>query len=172
MGFTSVSYTENQSSITGENVKDPAAGSFSLITGNVYWKVIPKNNFSTFVDMTFPLVAADGSSFFGASIGTEYYFSPDNSVIIERSENFKISLTPTLRYYLVGSISALYFSYATESAIKNDTAVSLNLGGGGTYTVMENYAIKADLTVGRGVGVITSSISMRAFFSLIYYWDR
>lgn len=148
------------------------SGSISVITGNLYWKVIPKNNFSTYTEVFFPLVTSNGSSIFGANLGVEYYFSSDNSVIVERSENFKLSMTPSLRYYATGSISSYYFSYATESSIKNDIAVSLNLGGGMAYTVMEDYALKADVSVGRGLGVVSSSFGVKALLSLIYYWER
>jgi hypothetical protein len=170
--MASVSYTEQEGSITGENVKEPASGSLSIITSNLYWKFLPKNNWSNFVEVYFPLIPGGGSTFLGASFGTEYFFSEDNAVIREKTADFEIEVNPKFRYYATGAISAFYFSYETESSQKNDINVSLNLGGGAIYSLSKDYGIKADLSVGRGVGVITSTFAVKAFASFIYYWDR
>jgi hypothetical protein len=170
--MASVSYTEQEGTISGENVKEPASGSLSIITSNLYWKIRPKNNWSNFVEVYFPLIPGGGSTFLGASFGTEYFFSEDNAVIREKTSDFEIEVNPKFRYYATGAISTFYFSYETESSQKNDINISLNIGGGGIYSLSKDYGIKADLTMGRGVGVITSTIAMKVFASFIYYWDR
>lgn len=172
IGMSSLSITESETSIEGENTTEKLSVSISLVTGNAYWKFLPKNDYSLFAEFFFPLVASEGNTLFGTSIGVEYYFSQDNGVIKEDSESFKLRMTPSLRYYLSGMVSSYYFSYATPSSVKNDIAVALSVGGGATYTVMEDFALKADLSIGRGQGVITSSIATRLFASIIYFWDR
>jgi len=166
-----VSYTEQEGTISGENVKEPASGSLAVITSNLYWKFLPKNNYSSFLEVFFPLLPGS-STYLGANIGIEYFFSEDNSVIREKKSDFSIEVNPTFRYYATGSISPFYFSYETESAQKNDINISLNLGGGAIYSLAKSYGLKADLSVGRGVGVITSTFSVRGFASFIYYWDK
>jgi len=81
-------------------------------------------------------------------------------------------MDPKLRYYAIANVSSYYFAYETETAKKNDINVSLNAGAGAVYSMSNTYGLKADVVVGRGVGVITSTLLVRAFFSYVYYWDN
>ena len=167
-----ISYTEQQGNITGDNVQEPTSGSFSVITTNLYWKSVPKDKYSYFIEGFFPLLPGSGNSFFGGSFGVEYYFSNDNGILRETNGEFKISMDPKLRYYAIANVSSYYFAYETETAKKNDINVSLNAGAGAVYSMSNTYGLKADVVVGRGVGVITSTLLVRAFFSYVYYWDN
>jgi hypothetical protein len=172
LGMASVSFSEVESGLTGENASEPESGSFTAIISNVYWKFIPDNKISYFLEAYYPLVTSGGNSYFGFTGGAEYYFSEDNLVLDEENNGFNISVRPNLRYYASASLSSYYFSYKTETATKNDINVSLNLGGGLIYSINDEYAVKGDFVFGRGVGVITSTIAIRAIASLVYYWDR
>lgn len=170
--MASVSFDEVESGLSGENATEAASGSFSAIVSNIYWKFIPDNKISYFLEAYFPLVTSSGNSYFGFTGGGEYYFSDDNLVLNEENNGFNLTVRPKLRYYASASLSSYYFSYKTETATKNDINVSINIGGGVVYSLNDKYAIKGDFVFGRGVGVITSTIAMRAVAGLVYYWDR
>lgn len=171
-GMANISFQENEAEITGENVQEVSAGDISVITANFYWRFLPKDNYSYYTSAYFPLMSSGGTGAFGVGAGIEYYFSDENNLIREKKGGFKISIDPVLRYYLAGEIGLSYFGYTTESAQKNDLNALLSLGGGAVYSFNRKYGLKFDAMMGRGVGVITSTMVMRFFASLVYYWDR
>ena len=170
--MTNVSFQENEAEITGENVQEASSGDISVITANFYWRFLPKDKYSYYASGFFPLMSSAGTGAFGAGLGIEYYFSDENNLIREEKNGLKISIDPVLRYYMTGEVGLVYFGYTTESAQKNDLNAMLSLGGGAVYSINKQYGVKFDAMMGRGVGVITSTMAMRFFASLVYYWDR
>lgn len=172
IGISSVTFTESETSLEGDNIAEPASGAISVITANLYYKFLHGDKISYYAQGYFPLISSGDNSSFGAGISVEYFFTKENSVVRERDSSMSFSVDPKLRYYATGGVNLVYLSYITDEEKKNDINVELHIGGGMTYSITKKYGLKADISVGRGVGVLTSTFAVRAFGSFVYYWDR
>lgn len=173
MGIAMVSFAEQESSLDGDNISDPASGSFSSISSSIYYKFFQKDKFDVYLSGAFPLVS-DGNTFFSAGVGGEYFLTKENHRVTEAREGFKISISPTLRYFLIGEVNLIYLSYLTDSSKKSDINIEFAGGGGATYAFggsWDGWGIRASGVLGRGLGVISSTFNVRLFGSVVYFLD-
>jgi hypothetical protein len=171
-GLTMISYAEQESGLSGENVSEAASGSFSSISSNLYYKFFHRDTYTLYLTSAFPLTASAGNTFFSGGIGVEYYFTNENNKVTEKSGDFSLSIDPKLRYFAIGEFNILYMAYVTETSQKNDVNAEIALGGGAIYNLggdWDKFGIRGSGVVGRGVGVLTTSMNIRVFISAIYF---
>lgn len=174
LGMAMASYAEQESSLQGENIEEPASGSASQISGSLYWKFFHRDSYDLYLTSVFPLLGSADTSLVSGGLGAEWYFSRENHRLKENSEGFKLSVDPKLRYYLIGEANIVYLSYLTETSKKNDINFELGAGGGLSYSLgggLKDWGLRASAVVGRGVGVITSTFNIKFFASVIYFLD-
>ena len=171
-GMSSITFTESETSLEGDNISEPASGAVSVMILSLYYKFIHGEKYSFFATGYFPIISSGDNSSFGVGFGGEYYFTKENNIVVEKTNSLSLSIDPTIRYYLTFGTNLVYLSYITESKKKNDLNAELNFGGGLTYSFSPKYGVKADVSVGRGVGVLTSTFGVRVFASILYYWGR
>ncbi len=110
------SFAEQESSLQGENIEEPASGSASQISGSLYWKFFHRESYDLYLTTVFPLLGSADNSLVSGGLGAEWYFSRENHRLKESSEGFRLSVDPKLRYYLIGEVNVVYLSYLTETS--------------------------------------------------------
>lgn len=173
-GMAMISFTENESTLQGENIDEASSGSFSSISSALYWKFFHRDRFDAYASALIPVMGGAGNSVIGIGGGVEYYLSNENHRISENINGLKLYIDPKLKYYLLGEVNLLFLSYLTETSQKNDINVELSAGGGATYSLSgewKDWGIRGSVLVGRGLGAITSSFNVKTFASVIYYLD-
>lgn len=172
IGLVNASFAEGQSTLTGENVEEPASGSISSISGQVVYKFAPGLEKSYFTSVTFPLLPSPIGSYFGAHFGAEFYFGTSSGSKISFSNaGSSVKLKPKNLYFwsLEGGLG--YLIYSTETAKKTDMLLDIGANVGMLYTMSESWRLRGTIGMTRGTGITTTTMEMKAFFGVTYYVD-
>lgn len=170
VGMANIGFTENQSSLSGANVKEAASGSVASISGMLHYRFKSDDRKAWYGQFTFPLMASEGSYMSGGG-GLEYYFGKSSSGQINlRDATTSLTIKPINRYFLLAGINMAYISYLTETAKKNDTLLELEAGGGMSHR-FEKWTLRVHGGLARGVGVATSTMGMKAMVGGVFFLD-
>lgn len=170
MGMANVGFTETQAALSGPNQQTPASGSVASISGQLHYRFRTDGRKAWYGQFTFPLMGGEGTYLSGGA-GMEYYFgksSPARIVLQDTTTSFTIS--PVMRYFAYGGLNMAYISYLTETAKKNDTLLEIDLGGGLSRR-FNSWTLRAQAGIGRGVGVATTTMGMKAMVGGIFFLD-
>ncbi len=170
LGMAMVSFTENPTSLEGENISEPEGGGVTAMSASLYWKVLPLDKSSIYLGATVPLaMIGGGDTYFSVSGGFEYYFSEGAHKYRMNTGDLAVTVTPKMRYFAFAELGLSYLSYTTETAKKNDTFFEAGGGGGMSYTISPNWSIRASAGVLMGAGVLTSPMTMKFFAAGTYF---
>ena len=170
VGMTNISFTENESKITGPNKKEAASGSVSGINGLLHYRFLQYEKIVWFGQFSFPLMASEGL-YLGAGGGIEYYFGQGAaSKLVLQDSITSLIITPVMRYFAYSGLNLAYISYDTPTAKKNDTMVEIELGGG-ISRKFSKFTLRAQAGFARGVGVATSTTGLKAMVGGIFFLD-
>lgn len=172
IGLVNASFAESQSTLAGENVKEPASGSVSSISGQINYKFAPGLERSFYFAGTFPLLPGATGSYFGAHFGAEFYFgNSTGSKVSYNNSGTSIKLKPKNLYFwgLEGGLG--YLVYLTETEKKTDLLLDIGANLGMLYTLSEKWRLRGTLGMTRGTGVATTTMEMKAFFGATYFVD-
>ena len=172
VGMANISFTESQSGLAGENIKQPASGSTSNISLQAFYKFLPGLKRSAYFYSTVPAMSSGQSSYFSAGAGMEFYFNEIGSRMQMSNSGTTIKVTPRLRYFWGFEGGVGYITYLTLTEKKTDFLMDLGLMGGGTYPINEKWCLRAQFTVARGTGINTTTMEMKAFLGGIFYLDN
>lgn len=167
--MANLSFTENQSTLAGPNQKEAASGSVSGINGLIHYRFKTFDKIALFGQFSFPLLASEGTYISGGA-GGEYYFGRSTSKMSLRDSTTSFVLTPITRFFASAGLNMAYISYKTETAQKSDTLLELEVGGGMSRK-FSNWTLRAQLGVGRGVGVATSTFGFKGYLGGIFFLD-
>lgn len=171
LGMASISYTENEKTIQGENVREAASGSVSAIVGNAQYKFSSNLKRAYYINASFPLINSGEGTYLAGGVGVEFYLSDLSSKFGHYDSGTQVILTPTLRYFWGGEAGFAYLVYNTESATKTDILLDLGLLGGASYVFSDKITVKATFALLKGTGAIASTFGMRALVGASFYYD-
>ena len=172
VGMANISFTEAQSGLAGENIKQPASGSTSNISLQAFYKFLPGLKRSAYLYSTVPAMSSGQSSYFSAGAGLEFYFNEIGSRMQMSNNGTTIKVTPRLRYFWGFEAGVGYFTYLTLTEKKTDFLMDLGVMGGGTYPINDKWSLRMQLTIARGTGINTTAMEMKAFLGGIFYLDN
>jgi hypothetical protein len=165
LGMSNVSFSETDSGLKGENVEKPYSGSVSSINGQLLWKFKPGLEKSYFLSAQVPLLSTITGAYFNAGGGAEFYFGESGGAKMSLSNSgTTIKMNPQRRLFwgLTGDVG--YLSYVTKTAKKTDILVEVGALLGISYQLNEKWNIRSTLGAARGIGVVTTSMNVNAFF--------
>jgi hypothetical protein len=169
VGMANIGFTESQSTLTGPNQSEAASGSIAAISGMLHYRFRTDEKKAWYTQFTFPLMAGTGSYLSGGG-GMEYYFAKAPAKITLRDATTSFTLTPVTRYFVMGGINIGYIAYTTETAKKNDTLLEIDLGGGMSRR-FNKWTLRVQGGIARGVGVVTTTVGMKAMVGGIFFLD-
>jgi hypothetical protein len=172
IGLVNASFAENQTSLTGKNVTTPASGSVSSISGQVSYKFSPGLSNSYYFNGTFPLLPNPQGTYFGAHIGSEFYFgSSSGSKVNYINSGTSIKLKPKNLYFwsLEGGLG--YLVYQTLTAKKSDLLLDIGANLGMLYSLSAKWRLRATAGVARGTGVATTTMEIKPFVGFVFFID-
>ncbi len=169
IGMANIGFTENQSTLQGENVQVAASGSVASIAGQIHYRFHTNERIAWFGQFTFPMMASQGSYLSGGG-GIEYYWGKAPAKVTLRDATSSFTLLPVTRFFFSGGINMAYLAYLTETAQKNDTLLEIDIGGGISRKIGK-YTIRASAGIARGVGVATTTMGMKAMVGGIFFLD-
>ncbi|HXH73749.1 MAG TPA: hypothetical protein VNJ08_02220 [Bacteriovoracaceae bacterium] len=169
VGMANIGFTENQATLSGPNVQAAASGSVAVIASQLHYRFMATGRKAYYGQFTFPLMASAGTYMSGGG-GLEYYWGKAPSRLVMSDLTTSFTLSPITRYFVMGGINMGYISYLTPTAQKNDTILELELGGGLSRR-FNKWTLRATAGVARGVGVVTTTIGMKAMVGGIFFLD-
>jgi hypothetical protein len=172
IGMANISYTETQSGLAGENIKQPASGSTSNMSLLAFYKFLPGLKRSAYLYSTLPGMSSGQSTYFSVGAGMEFYFNEIGSRMSMSNSGTTIRVTPRLRYFWGFEGGVGYISYLTLTEKRTDFLMDLGLMGGGTYPINDKWALRMQLTIARGTGINTTAMEMKAFLGGTFYLDN
>jgi hypothetical protein len=172
IGMANISYTETQSGLAGENIKQPASGSTSNMSLLAFYKFLPGLKRSAYLYSTLPAMSSGQSTYFSVGAGMEFYFNEIGSRMSMSNSGTTIRVTPRLRYFWGFEGGVGYISYLTLTEKRTDFLMDLGLMGGGTYPINDKWALRMQLTIARGTGINTTAMEMKAFLGGTFYLDN
>lgn len=169
IGMANIGFTENQTSLQGENVQEAASGSVASISGQLHYRFKTEDRKAWYTQFTFPLMASEGTYLSGGG-GIEYYWGKAPAKVILKDATTSFILSPVTRYFLSAGLNMAYLAYTTETAKKNDTLLEIDLGGG-ISRKFKSWTLRASAGIARGVGVTTTTMGMKAMIGGIFFLD-
>src|SRR5690606_11132498 len=100
--MASISYTENEKAIQGENVREAASGSVNAIVGNAQYNFSSNLKRAYYINTSFPLINSGEGTYLSMSAGVEFYLSYLSSKFGLYDQGTQVVLTSTLRYFWGG----------------------------------------------------------------------
>lgn len=174
--MVNVNVTENASTLVadsnGNEVSEASTAAVSVISLNMTYEFQNYVQKSYFLKATAPLISSDGSGMFLGGIGANWYFNSLSSLFSFDDQGSNMTISPTSRYYLGGFAGVGYLVYITDTAKKSDLLFELGLHGGAIFNFKKDWGLRAELGLGRGTGVATSTIGIKAFVGVNYYIDE
>jgi hypothetical protein len=175
-GMYNITVTENESSITSTDTdvtveEDSGATSVAaaVTVFEINYEFLQTESRSFFLKGVVPLISAGGSSAFLGAGGMNWFFKGAPSVFSYSNLGSTVFLIPKLRYYVGGSLGVGYLIYDTESAKKSDIYFDLGFHAGVLYNFGKKWGMRAEVGMGRGTGVTTSSMGMKIFIGSSFY---
>ena len=174
LGLVNSSITETDSSITSTDTvsatdDELSSSELSVISQGFGYEYAYNNEFTGVVKAIVPLVTADGTGVFAASVGVNWYLNGMSSRYVLKLNNNEIKMVPKLRYYVGGGVGLGYLAFTTESAKKTDVSFELMGHAGGSYAIDDDWTALGQFVIGKGTGVTTSSINIAILFGIGYY---
>ncbi len=171
VGMAMVSYTENEKTISGENVSEIVAGTVSAMSLNLQYVLSQNFKKQYYMTATVPLIPSALGTYLGSGFGMEHYFSDVASKVSLFNSGTSITLTPTFRYFAGFEIGFGYLVYSSETAQKTDILLEIGGTGGFSYALSENYALKVTVGILKGTGVVSTTMNMRALLGVTFFLD-
>jgi hypothetical protein len=169
VGMVNASFTENETGLTGDNIQEVSSGSVSSINGFINYKFKPNLQRSYYVNGTFPLLPGATGSYFGGTLGAEFYFGNRiGSKLSLYDQGSTLQMKPKSYFFWGGEVGLGYLIYLTETAKKTDILMTLGPMAGGVYKISEKWMIRYQAAYERGVGVSTTTSLMKFSLSLIF----
>lgn len=172
VGMANVSFTETESGLAGENIKQPASGSTSNLSLLAFYKFLPGLKKSAYLYSTLPATGSGQSAYFSVGAGMEFYFNEIGSRMQMTNSGTTIRVTPRLRYFWGFEGGVGYLSYLTLTEKRTDFLMDLGLMGGFTYPINDKWALRTQFTIARGTGINTTTMEMKAFVGGTFYLDN
>jgi len=167
LGMTSVTFAENASALKQENTNnapaEPKSGNASVIPLAFEVEKFTDASWSWVAKGVIPLMSSATGNYLFAGIGKNWYFKSISSQASFSSENGIIKIVPKWRFHLTGGLGVAYLVYLTETAKKTDILAEIFFGGGVTKTINKKWSIRGEATLSRGIGVATTTTTMKAF---------
>jgi len=172
LGLVNVSFSEVGSKLTGlPNISDPEGGAVSVIAANFHYKFNSYYNSSWYASGTVPFITSDSDSYFSLGGGYEYYFSKVGNKTAIKDQGTIVKMTPKFHYFVGGELNMGYLVYTTEEAQKNDVLFELGAMGGAVYAWKKKWALRGQLSISKGIGVVTSTFGIKAFLGGTSYLE-
>jgi hypothetical protein len=172
-GMISSSFSENPSSFestsTLNEADQPAAGGVSQIALDATYSFWHQKQRSFYTRAIVPILPSGGGGYFFGAIGANYFIKSTSSMYTYKINNVEVYSVPELRYYWGIQLGVGYLIYTTETAEKSDIFFELELHGGLRYSFNRKYGLIAEVGIGRGTGVATTTMNMKITFGLNYY---
>lgn len=170
IGMANVSFTENQSQLTGPNASEAASGSISSINTLLHYRFKNDSQRSWFVQANVPLASGATGSYLSSGGGLEFIWGKAASRTILKDSTTSLTISPTLRYFAAIEANIAYIAYLTETAKRSDTLLELGGYGGISYKV-SNYHLRVQAGIDRGIGVNTTTLGMKAMLGGTIFLD-
>jgi len=169
-------FTENPSAIESTSTlntdtEELGAGTVSQITLDATYRFWHEVSRSFYTRATVPLLPSGGGGYFFGALGSNFFIKSSSSKYSYKVGNIEVVSIPEMRYYWGIQLGIAYLIYTTETAEKSDIFFELELHGGLIYNINDTYGITAELGMGRGTGVATSTMNMKALVGLSYFLD-
>lgn len=114
-------------------------------------------------------ISGEGVGIFLLGGGVNFYLNPMGSNYSLNVRGTTLSIIPRYRYYWGMSTSFGYLIYNTVSAKKSDVFFDLGAHLGGAYNFGKDWALRGEAGIARGIGVTTTSMSMKVLLGVTYY---
>jgi hypothetical protein len=170
IGMANIGFTENQSTLTGPNISEAASGSISSINAAFHYRLPTESRYAWFVQSSIPLISNSVGTYFSGGGGLEYSWGQSASRSVLKDSTTSLVVSPVTRYFVGGELNVAYMAYTTLSAKKSDTLLELG-GFGGVSRKLGRFHLRVQGGVGRGVGVTTSTIGIKAMAGLTTFFD-
>lgn len=170
LGMTNVSFTENQTSLSGPNTQTAASGAISSINTLLHYRFKQTDNRAWFTQVNIPVLSGATGSYLSGGGGMEFTWgeSPNRSTLQDQHTSLVIS--PTIRYFAGIEANLSYIAYLTETAKKSDTLIEIGGYGGIGYKI-RNYNLRFQAGFDRGTGISTNGNAMKAMAGATMFID-
>jgi hypothetical protein len=170
IGMANVSFTENQSTLTGPNIAEAASGSISSINAGIHYRFPTESRYAWFTQLSIPLMSSSTGTYFSGGGGLEYSWGQSASRSVLKDSTTSLVVSPVTRYFVAGELNAAYMAYTTLEAKKSDSLLEVG-GFGGVSRKVSKYHLRAQAGVGRGVGVSTSTLAIKLMAGITTFFD-
>ena len=116
-----------------------------------------------------PALPTSSSGYFLGTGGMNFYISSLSSKIEVNDSGTTITILPLWRFYWGFQVGMGYFVYLTSSAKKSDILLDTSIHVGMKYSLKNNWGLKAQLSMGKGTGLMTSTINTKVFIGGTYF---
>jgi len=175
-GLAKTSYSENSTSLVPtsalQTVTPPASGSVSSVVLDVAYEFYTSSSFSYSVVGFVPVVGSGSQRILQGGLSANWYFQSLSSKGVFIDDSSTMQFKPTWSYYVGLTTAADYLVYSTTTAQKNDVFFNLAAQVGVRHAFTEDWGGKVEASIGRGIGIETSSINMRFVLAATYYFDH
>jgi hypothetical protein len=170
MGVANVSFTENKSTLTGPNISEAASGSISSLNALLHYRFKNDTPRSWFAQTNIPIMSGTTGNYLSAGGGIEFTWGEASAKSILKDSTTSLVVYPITRYFLGLETNIAYIAYLTETAKKSDTLLEIG-GYGGLSRRLGKFCLRIQAGIDRGVGVNTSTMSMKALFGGTIFLD-
>lgn len=143
-------------------------GVVSQIALDISYTFYSSDRISIYANSILPLMTSNGTGGFMGGVGINYYIMSRGSRHTVIHSEVKIEITPKLRYYVGGMLSGGYIVYLTDTAEKSDSLIEISFHGGIKYNFDKEWGLISEIQMGKGTGVVSSTISMKATAGVNY----
>jgi hypothetical protein len=165
-----VSFTENQSTLTGPNISEAASGSISSLNALLHYRFKNDTPRSWFAQTNIPIMSGSTGNYLSAGGGIEFTWGETSAKSILKDSTTSLVVLPIARYFLGIETNIAYIAYLTETAKKSDTLLEIG-GYGGLSRKLGKFYLRAQAGIDRGVGVNTSTMGIKALFGGTIFLD-
>ncbi len=170
LGVANVSFTENQSTLSGPNISEAASGSISSMNALLHYRFKNDSPRSWFVQTNIPIMSGSTGNYLSGGGGIEFTWGEVSAKSILKDSTTSLVVYPITRYFLGVETNIAYIAYLTETAKKSDTLLEIG-GYGGISRKIGKYYLRAQAGVDRGVGINTSTLGIKALFGGTIFLD-
>lgn len=171
LGMSNVSYAETESKVENNGQRVEAqSGSVSVLSLDLHYKFIPGDKIDYYMRFSAPFLSASGDTYFSYHVGGNYYFGGESSRLEVNESGSRLSFRPKLRYYAGVELGAAYLVFSNELVKRNDVLFNFGFHGGATYTINDDWGIRASLHFARGTGANTTTTAIQFFAGATYFF--
>ncbi len=175
-GMLRASYAEKQSSLTPtselQSVTPAFSGSLSSIVLVIGYEKYLDADFSVFGKGYLPALGTQADGLFRASGGANWYFYGLSSPGDFSGGNESVEFSPIFSIWLGVQTGVSFLSYTTKTARKSDTLLDIGIVSGLRYDISSRYAVRTELGISRGFGVLTNATLIEATVGASYNFGQ